>query len=291
MKRLFGFAAAILMTASALFAGPFGDLADNINSFDPNSVEAVKGTLPNGRDILPLLWKYAASEADPAHKVLAFDVQFKGINPIDNDYAFVQEVTFKFGGLQKQVSKVLVSQEGQDFFVKTVSLKTYNVDSEGKPKDAGVANSKKSCNVNSKNIVGDLVKISRELKDDDYKKLAVDAYSSLTVQVAVGETAINKLKAKKWYSSHSMEGQNTTGRILVANVDESKRDGYAYMIQGVGFGVAIPEKTVVNFFTNNDDLIDVKAGNVLKISGKAVKVEYNDNGVGSYYISSIIVEE
>ena len=78
---------------------------------------------------------------------------------------------------------------------------------------------------------------------------------------------------------------------MVANVDESKLDGYAYMIQGVGFGVAIPEKTVVNFFTNNDDLIDVKAGNVLKISGKAVKVEYNDNGVGSYYISSIIVEE
>ena len=290
MKRIFAFASTALLAAS-VFAGPFGDLAKNINSFDPSTVEAVKGTLPGGRDILPLLWKYAASEADPAHKVLAFDVQFKGINPIDNEYAFEQAVTFKFGGLQKQVSKVLVSQQGQDFFVKTVSLMTYNVDNDGTPKDLGVANSKKSCNTNSKNIVGDLVKMSKELKDDDYQKLAADAYSSLTVQVAVGETAINKLKAKKWYSSHSMEGQNTSGKILVGNVDESKRKGYAYMIQGIGFGVAIPEKTIVNFFTNNDDLIDVKAGNVLKISGKAVKVEYNDSGAGSYYISSVIVEE
>ncbi len=289
MKRLFGFVVAA-MIASSVFAGPFSDLGNTLSSLDSSQTAEISGKLPEGRDILPILWKYAFEEQVYTKTVLGFFVVFKSMNPTENVYVFDQAVVFKFGvGLQRQDSRVVVKQNGQTFTVQTKGMSTYNVDSEGNRKTSPVQNPPKSCNANSKNIAGELEKNAKSLSADDYKKWSDEAYYNLLTQTATAATATNKLKAKKWYSTYNMEDQRIKGRILVGNIDESKKQGFAYMVQGIAMEVDVPKDTIVNFYTNNDSFVDAKAGDILEISGVCKEVKFLE--LPKFCIGSVIVEE
>lgn len=290
MKKIIGVAFAFVVAASALFAGPFGDLLKTTDSLTGSSSEPVEGALSGDRELLPILWSYVFEETKPEGKVVGGSATFKSFNPVANEYVFYQEVIFKFGiGLQKQSSLVAVKGEGQKFTVQTKSMKSCTVDKSGKEMTAGTEHAAKSMTQNSKNIAQDLANKAKSFSNDEYKKWSDEAFFNLKTQVAVYETAENTLKAKKWYSAHNMEGQNVSGGILVASVDESKVKGYAYVVKGFAIGLGIPEKTLVEFNTNKDSNTDLRAGDTCSVSGVAKKVDYVSS-VG-YYISKVQIDE
>ena len=289
MKKIFGFAAAVLM-ASALFAGPFSDLGNSLSKFGGTQTSPVSGTVPEGKDILPILWKYAFEEPVYTKPVVGFFVVFQSINPTENTYVFDQAVIFKFGiGLQRQDSRVIVKQDGQSFTVQTEKMATYSVDGNGDPKTDPIQNPAKSCNTNSKNIVNDFQKTAKSISADDYKKWSDEAYYNLLTQTEAAATATNKLKAKKWYSTYNMEGQRVKGRILIGSIDESKKPGFAYLVQGIAKEIEVPKDTIVNFYTNNDSFVDAKTGDFIDIAGTCKKVEFSE--VPKYCIGSVEIEE
>ncbi len=98
------------------------------------------------------------------------------------------------------------------------------------------------------------------------KKWYDAAYNSLTVQTASADSATNKLKAKKWFSAHPFEGKHTSGKIFVSSV-------------------------FVEFHTNDDKYVDVKATQSIQIAGQAVKVQYTPDYEPYYGVTSIIIEE
>ncbi|MBR5096014.1 MAG: hypothetical protein IK094_02780, partial [Treponema sp.] len=175
MKKIIGVAFAFVVAASALFAGPFGDLAKGIGSLDMSKTEPAVGKLPDGRDVLPVIFKYANDDSTPDKRVIDSYVKFTDMNPVDKEYSFVQGVVFKFGvALQKQESEVTVKQEGGGFSVVTLSMITVNVDKNGNETGKPVSNPTSTLNKNSKNIAGDIEKMAKALSDDEYKERIVE---------------------------------------------------------------------------------------------------------------------
>ena len=133
-----------LTMAVGLFAGPFGDLSKTLNSFDTSKSETAAGTLPEGKEILPILWKYAYDEPVLEGKVVGFTAKLTKLNPIENEYVFVQDVIAKVGlGLQDQQSQVRIIQNGNSFSVETLSFKIFSVDKSGKKNGDAIEVAKK----------------------------------------------------------------------------------------------------------------------------------------------------
>ena len=291
MKKIVGLVMAMLLS-SVLFAGPFGDLSKTLNALSSAKSEAVSGILPEGRELLPVVWKYVYDEPLLVDKVEKVILRMVKMNPIDNEYIFEQDVVFKsFGGHRMQSAQVSATQNGQQFTVTTLKMTACTVDGYLKPIGERTEIAAKSQTQNSKNIAGEIEKSAKELSEEDYQKWAESAFCSLDVQAAVAVTATNKLKAKKWFSAHSLEGKKTSGSIFVSGVDESKREGYSYKVTGVAH-VGEEGKINVEFHTNDDRYADVESTQTVRISGKVAKVTYtSDYGARPYGVSGVIVEE
>ncbi|MBQ6781584.1 MAG: hypothetical protein IJP62_10185 [Treponema sp.] len=291
MKKIIGMVLVALVTSFGLFAGPFGDLSKNLNALSSAKSETISGTLPSGREILPVLWKYAYDEPVLVDKVEKVIIKITKLNPIENEYVFEQDVIFKsFGGHRKQSAQVSVRQDEQKFFVTTLKMTACTVDGNLKPIGEVTEIATKSQTQNSKNIAGDLERFAKELSADDYQKWSEAAYGSLVVQSAIAENATNKLKAKKWFSAHPIEGKKTSGRIFVTSVDESKREGYAYKVTGTA-NITQKNSISIEFHTNDDRYVDVKATESVNISGTAVQVQYTPDYESFYGVSRVVVEE
>ena len=293
MKKLFGALIVALVAACAVNAAPlgFGELSKNLNALSTTKAEAAAGTLADGRELLPILWKYAYDEPTLEGKVKGFSVKLTSINPVTNEYEFVQDVIFKSGiALADQRAKVRVTQTESGFSVETLGMTSFTVNGKGERIGEVIEIGKKGQNQNSKNIAGDFEKFAKELSADDYQKWSDAAYNSLTVQTAAADSATNKLKAKKWFSTYPLEGKKTSGKIFVTSVDESKREGYAYKVSGVA-NVTQKHDIHVEFHTNDDKYIDVKATESVNISGTAVTVSYTPDYESYYGVSSVVIEE
>lgn len=282
---------ALAMLSVAAFADDtFSDLAKTLNVLDSSKAEAASGTLSNGREIFPILWKYVYDEPTLPEKTLAFSAKLSGFDVMKNQYVVIQQVTYKFGfSLQMQESKFVVVQDGANFTVSTASLKTFTVDKTGKKTNNGIDANKKSMNQNSKNIAADLANTAASLSEYDYKKWSDAAFSDLIVQQSVSKAAGNKLKAKRWYESHPIVGKRITFSCFFANIDESKDGKFAYKLSCVTGG----EKPIlVTVYSNNDSYLDLKSNQSMTISGTVTKVNYADSDFDlDYCIKSVVVEE
>lgn len=293
MKKIIGMVLAFAM-AAGVFADSLRSLGSefgkNLDAITGSKNEAAAGTLPENREILPILWKYAYDTPELVDKVVAFSANLADINPIDNTYTFVQKVTFKSFGLQEQEATVVVWQEGTKIFVETKKMLSYSVDKNGKPSSKKNEMMKKAMTQNSKNILGDFEKSAKELSDDDYQKWYNAAYFSIPVQTGVADHATNKLKAKKWFNAHPIEGKQTSGTMFVTSVDESKHEGYEYKVLGM-VNVTQKNEIQVEFHTNNEAYVDIKATESVRISGNVVKVQYTGDYLNYYGVSSLVIEE
>ena len=278
-----------------VFSGPFGDLAKSLNSLDSRPVEAMEGTFPDGKDLFPILWKYVYDEPVlegktlGGEKTLGFSAKLNKYNVITNSFVFTQQVTYKFGiNLQMQESVVSVTQEGNKIKVQTSSFRTFGVDKTGKKTTDGVEAGKKLMEQNSSNIMQSLIDTALNISQDDYKVWEEKAYSNIWVQQSVALDAGNKLKAKKWYNAHPLEGKNVCISCIFTDIKESKNDKYEYMIGAV---VGMENPIIIYFYSNNDSYIDLKTNQSMEITGTITKVNYSGEYSSDYCIESLVIEE
>ena len=268
MKKIIGVAFAFVIAASALFAGPFGDLLKTTDSLTGKKSEAVSGKIPEGKKLLPVLWQYVNDNSELPPKVVASGAVFTGIDPIANEYSFVQSVVFKFGiGLQKQESKILVKSDGQDFSVVTVSMVTGNVDKDGKWMGSPNENAAKALTQNSKNIAAEIEKIAKSITDAKYSE---NLNAALTSTLLLDSVATKTpLVFKKFIADNEIVGRKTSMKVEVVTVDESRVKGFAYRIsgsilRGKGTDVGV---IIVTILTNNDEALSLSQGSSYTVNG------------------------
>ena len=201
------------------FTKTLHNFSKTINAFDSTKASPVTGTIPEGREVFPLLWKYAYNEPVLEKNVIAFKAEIKSIDVHQKSFDMLQRVYFKFGiGLQCQESYFTVSQEASNVSVLTTKMQVFGVDKNLKRINDPYDSQPKSLVTNSTNILNDLVNDAKNLDESEYQKWFDLCYSDLTVQQIAGVSAGNQLKAKKWYRAHSIEGKNILSDFTFADL-------------------------------------------------------------------------
>lgn len=281
MKRLFGIVVAAML-ASSVFAGPFSSLTKSLNSLDMSQSEEISGKLAEGRDLLPIVWKYAKADDELTNGVVDFFVTIKNINLVEKRCDFEQTVVFKFGGgLQKQESEVTVKQTENGFVALTTGMRTGNVDKNGNAKGKPIDNPTSSWNKNSKNIASEFEKISKTITEEEYN----DCFNGVVASPFALDSVADKsaLAFKKYVADNEIIGRKTSMTIIVTKVDEAPKqvEGFSYFVQGValsgykkdkGLNRIMPAYTTVYFYTNSEDVVSLTPVDIKEIvmsSGKA----------------------
>ncbi len=278
------------------FTKSLHNISKTINALDGTKATPATGTIPAGKDIFPIVWKYAYNEPTLEKGVLAFQAEIKSIDLYNKSYEMVQRVYYKFGiGLQCQESFFTVQQEDVNVSVLTTKMHTFGVDRNLKRTNEPYASQPKSLVVNSQNILNDMVKDAETLEEAKYNEWADKCYTNLSVQQLAGATAGNKLKAKKWFEAHPIEGKSIQSEFAFKNLAESDKEGYSYKITGSymsmnGVDISLILATI---YSNDDKCMDFKEGQKISVSGKITKVNYSGTSEFStkYEISSIVIEE
>lgn len=289
MKKKLLFVCAFFILTCSIFAGPFGNLASNLNSLNSSDIKAEEGTIPMGKELFPIVYRYVNDVHEKTGKVVDMKVVLDRANVIENEYIISTYLYFKAGiGYQCQKSVIIVNGDGNKFSVLTNSLVNYNVNKKGEQSGDIIDAAKKSYNVNSKNYVSMIESYFSATSDEDYKKWEEAGYSDLLIQCKVGEQSPNRLKAKKWYNSHPLIEKETSINFYFSDIKESKKAGYDYELSGL---YANNLEVLVCIYTNNDEYIDTKEGTVLHITGKITDVKYSGEYEKDYKIKSICIEE
>ncbi|MCR5402131.1 MAG: hypothetical protein K6E78_11140 [Treponema sp.] len=276
------------------FTKTLHNFSKTINAFDNTKASPVTESIPEGKDIFPLLWKYAFNEPVLEKNVIAFKAEIKSMDLFQKNFDMVQRVYYKYGiGLQCQESYFTVSQEDANISVLTTKMQVYGVDKNLKRINEPYDNQPKSLVVNSSNILKDLVNDAKNLDDGEYQKWSDLCYSDLTVQQLAGFSAGNQLKAKKWYQAHSIEGKNISENFTFADLKESDREGYEYKLSAIFLNVqgTSMNNIMVTVYSNNDKYMDLKDGQTISVSGKVTKVIYSGEYSSSHVIHSLEIEE
>ena len=289
MKKFLSFIGTCIVCMSSIFAGPFGDLAKTINSFDSGAADTFEGNIPEGQDLFPIIYRYTHDEIQKTDKIVDASVTLKEANVLENVYTVHTAIYFKFGiGYQCQEAIFKISAEGNKFKVVTTYMANFNVDKNGKRKGDVIQAATKSMNINSKNVVTDIEKIFSTTKGEVYDYWADLGYSDLSIQINVGKYASNKLKAKKWYEKHSLENKKLDFQILFVDINESTLDGPVYRLSGL---LIDEPEVLVYFYTDDDKYIDAKVNEILKLTGTVTKVEFSSQLSTEYKIKSLEVVE
>ncbi|MBQ9206954.1 MAG: hypothetical protein IJ158_09605 [Treponema sp.] len=282
---------------SPIFAGPLGGLGKSLLGSD--EAKPATGTLPADVELLPVVWNLLYSTPAEGDKTIRQIKKFDKLDVINNEYEFTQVLIYKFGlGLQGQESKLKITGNGNSVTVETLDMRTYNVDKEGKKITSknsvktSEQNPKSSWSKNSANIVKELEERANALKKGGYDEWLEKATYNLTVYTAVGRFSANRLKAKKWYGEHPIEGKKVEKvPFYVSNIDESKKAGYAYMLGGMSVLNKAEDTPLVTVYSNNDAYIDLKDDQFIEISGTVEKVNFSNDYDKDYKVTSIVITE
>ncbi|MCR5171778.1 MAG: hypothetical protein K6B73_02800 [Treponema sp.] len=296
MKKVIAVALAAFMSVS-VFAGPLGNLGKSLLSLD--EAKPATGTLPDNVELLPVVWNLLYAEPAEGDKTTRQIKNFEKLDVINNEYLFTQVLIFKFGlGLQGQETTIKITGSENNFTVETLDMRTYNVDNNGKKeilkKSARVSeqNPKSSWTKNSANVAKELEERAASLKKDGYEQWLEKATYNLTVYAAVGRFSANRLKAKKWYGEHPIEGKKVEKLpFFVSNIDESKKEGYAYKLEGMSVLNKAEDMPFITVYSNNDAYIDLKDDQFIEISGTVEKVNFSSDFEKDYKVKSIVITE
>lgn len=289
MKKTIFSAAVCAVITSNVFAGPFGDLGKTLNAFDSSAPEVVEGNIPEGQDLLPIIYRYTHDEVVLGEKIIAATVTLNVANPLEDVYEIESEEYFKYGiGNQCQASVYTVKKVDGKFQVVTSSVLTYSADKKCNKTGEPIAGSAKKMNANSKNVVAALEEMFGKTKDDEYKKWEEAVYSDVDIYRSAAKFAPNRIKAKKWYDSHPLEGKTVEIKFAASGIKESKKQGYSYELSGMLWGTI---DTIVHFYSNNDEYADLKTGSAVTVKGKVSEVRYSPERAREFRIEAIHVAE
>lgn len=283
------FSMLFLAVVSAKSSG-LGSLGKNLSALSGNAKPA-EGTIPEGREILPAIFAVMSSDGSDSEK--SAGVVYLSKADFDaGTYMISQKIIMKgpLGVLQRQDSEIDISVNENQFSVETKKLATCNSDKNGNPKGEWIeATSSGKSKLNK--ILADEISKNLNLSDEEYAEFENKAYTDFGVLQSVASTSSNKLKAKLWFKKHPAEEKSVETKVLVSSVDESKAENYAYKVSCLY--VPLDKKLdpiIVNYYSNNDEVIDFKSDSLVEIKGKISKINFDEHSM-TYKISSIDIEE
>ena len=292
MKKIFVasvvFSMLFLAAVSAKSSG-LGSLGKNLSALSGNA-KAAEGTIPEGREILPAIFAVMSDDSDSEK---SDGVMYLSKADFDaGTYTICQKIIMKgpLGVLQCQDSEIDISVNENQFSVETKKLATCNSDKNGNPKGEWIETTSSGKSKLNKMLADEISK-NLNLSDEEYAEFENKAYTDFGVLQSVASTSSNKLKAKLWFKKHPAEEKSVETKILVSSVDESKAENYAYKVSCLY--VPLDKKLdpiIVNYYSNNDEVIDFKSDSLVEIKGKISKINFDEHSM-TYKISSIDIEE
>ena len=271
--------------------GNINDVFTNISNARNKIVPAV-GKIPENRELLPFVMDYVNTKNPD---LVAGDVKFLRLNAIDDEYLISQYVVVKYMLTYiRQESVIAIKGEGDKLYISTQKIMNYATDKNGNRKDKGTISGNKTLNTMNEMLLNDFNKKFSSWTDEEYERKYREAVTDFDVLNSVSHYSPNKLKAKKWFTNHSLDGEMLSLSFVFADIAESTMDGYAYKLGGFIPGTTLYkelEPVLVSFFSNNDDYIDLQTGTPIKVMGKVVKVNYSSDFDSKYQITSIDVVE
>lgn len=135
----------------------------------------------------------------------------------------------------------------------------------------------------------EIISFCEKSSDEEFSKADSKLLTTLPCYYAVSNTAGNKLKAKKWYNEHSIEGLPISDTYYFWGIDESKDPDFAYELKFSFFD----NELKAHFFSvlsNNDSYIDLKEDTKVKIEGTIRSVKFSDFG-NDYKVSNLVIVE
>lgn len=291
MKKIIGLFIGLCLVSNVFAASSgFGDLTKNLKALDGTKVETLTGEIPEGRELFPILYQYVHLKPDlTGTKTVALKCELTKADVINNDYEYNYKIYYKAGfGIQCQEADITVTSENNNFTLGTKKFVSYNCDSNLKRTGDVMEMAKKSMNANTKSHFDAIKSNLSSISDEEYQSCSEKAYSDFQIQLDVSKYAANRLKAKKWYEKHPLEGKEVEIPFMFTSIKESKVEGYEYELSGM---VGIIDAVLIYVLSNNDDYVDTKDETVIIAKGIVKSVTYSNEYDVDYKIKYIVIEE
>lgn len=296
MKKIVLGSLILAVFANSIFAKPnsnslFNNINKLANSMDKTEVKGVEGAIPEGKTLRGGF--YLLTQVQPEDlgaKIKNVIIDIKSIDLLNDSYSLRMKTVSKIAiGFSCQDSTVTIAKTDNGFISKVEKLTSYACDINGSAIGEVRDMSAKYFNEIAKWHTEEIISLCDKTSDEEFSKADSRLLTTLPCYYAVSNTAGNKLKAKKWYNEHPIEGLPISDTYNFWSIDESKDPDYAYELKFSFFDNDL-QAHFFSVLSNNDSYIDLKEGTKVKVEGTIRSVKFSDFG-NDYKISNLVIVE
>ena len=296
MKKIVLGSLILAVFANSIFAKPnsnslFNNINKLANSMDKTEVKGVEGAIPEGKTLRGGF--YLLTQVQPEDlgaKIKNVIIDIKSIDLLNDSYSLRMKTISKIAiGFSCQDSTVTIAKTDNGFISKVEKLTSYACDINGSAIGEVRDMSAKYFNEIAKWHTEEIISLCEKTSDEEFSKADSRLLTTLPCYYAVSNTAGNKLKAKKWYNEHPIEGLPISDTYNFWSIDESKDPDYAYELKFSFFDNDL-QAHFFSVLSNNDSYIDLKEGTKVKVEGTIHSVKFSDFG-NDYKISNLVIVE
>lgn len=296
MKKIVLGSLMLAVFANSIFAKPnsnslFNNINKLANSMDKTEVKGVEGAIPEGKTLRGGF--YLLTQVQPEDlgaKIKNVIIDIKSIDLLNDSYSLRMKTVSKIAiGFSCQDSTVTIAKTDNGFISKVEKLTSYACDINGSAIGEVRDMSAKYFNEIAKWHTEEIISLCEKTSDEEFSKADSRLLTTLPCYYAVSNTAGNKLKAKKWYNEHPIEGLPISDTYNFWSIDESKDPDYAYELKFSFFDNDL-QAHFFSVLSNNDSYIDLKEGTKVKVEGTIHSVKFSDFG-NDYKISNLVIVE
>lgn len=296
MKKIVLCSLILAVFANSIFAKPnsnslFNNINKLANSMDKTEVKGVEGAIPEGKTLRGGF--YLLTQVQPEDlgaKIKNVIIDIKSIDLLNDSYSLRMKTVSKIAiGFSCQDSTVTIAKTDNGFISKVEKLTSYACDINGSAIGEVRDMSAKYFNEIAKWHTEEIISLCEKTSDEEFSKADSRLLTTLSCYYAVSNTAGNKLKAKKWYNEHPIEGLPISDTYNFWSIDESKDPDYAYELKFSFFDNDL-QAHFFSVLSNNDSYIDLKEGTKVKVEGTIRSVKFSDFG-NDYKISNLVIVE
>lgn len=296
MKKIVLGSLILAVFANSIFAKPnsnslFNNINKLANSMDKTEVKGVEGAIPEGKTLRGGF--YLLTQVQPEDlgaKIKNVIIDIKSIDLLNDSYSLRMKTVSKIAiGFSCQDSTVTIAKTDNGFISKVEKLTSYACDINGSAIGEVRDMSAKYFNEIAKWHTEEIISLCEKTSDEEFSKADSRLLTTLPCYYAVSNTAGNKLKAKKWYNEHPIEGLPISDTYNFWSIDESKDPDYAYELKFSFFDNDL-QAHFFSVLSNNDSYIDLKEGTKVKVEGTIHSVKFSDFG-NDYKISNLVIVE
>lgn len=296
MKKQLFLCLTLAVFASSLFAkSPTYNLLDGIDklskSLDKSEINGIEGAIPEGKSLRGAFYLLSQTQADSSNeKIKNIIMEVKSIDLLNDVYSIRMRTISKIAiGYSCQDSTATISSIENGFLAKVDKFTTYASDINGKANGEIRAMSAKYFDEMAKWYAETITNLCTTTSEEEFSAADAKMMTTLKYYCAVSEIASNKLKSKKWYNEHPIEGLPVSGNYYFWGIDESKTEGFDYILRFSFIDNAL-QPHYFSVLSNKDSYIDLKEDTIVEVNGIIRSVKFSDFG-NDYSVSSIVIEE